>query len=857
MQTRERERRITGPNAGKDSAVGSKVSRPLPAERTPLQGLLGNRTVQTLFHQGSIQAKLRISQPGDADEMEADRIADEVTAIHPDHETHTPSSLPGRSPKSSPMLQRKCDCAGDTKCPKCEEEEIESAKGIHRKAGAAPAKGPGNSSVPKGFLNGLGSGRAIEPAVRKSMESRFGQDFSSVRIHDNPEAADSANAINARAYTCGTDIAFAQGQYAPKTPSGLRLLTHELVHVIQQYGRKDRVSRAPAEQYQTTGINLDPTNVTAISKGNYWVEKISRLFELHQDPRLAKDDEEKDAVLSAVLRVQPPAGFKSEVTELVTIPARKIAGSKPLLYKFKFIPASKTKRAVVEVIFVADDTAAITKPTGTAPAGFTSPGMKLSTVAFPGNDPKGYWNAHPDEQNQVFAWIQNKAPNSFDQVISTKVVTKGKKASTTRETLYKVLGSKDATGNITGLTVTFLGSPRQSTQAPDADYHSKDVMDERLEHAQSTLDPKTKDKLGTVHGISGLPKEEALSVKNAVLQYFENGTRNSEVDAIVPIPDPPKRVFYTFHFHSKAKDGSVEVDVKRIGEEGKEVKLDASRLSLSRVSNFDVLSKDIPKLKDWIHKRYPSVTIEGKDAKEICAHVDKQIRAQASTADWFVKNYGITILNAAQGAERLRKAHSKTFQADFQVSDTTNFTPEELITLESVLETMSDGIIASYKDLKMVRKQKEIDAVKKGKKFVPKIKEDQDAGLSLEEGTERTVIIFDRSHIEDQALFMGGSVGGRTRVESSAAGTFAHELGHIESYVSPSAKVAFDAMVKKEKIETFTWYAASKPASEFFAESFMLFQLDPEWLAANSPKIFNFFDVLSKTGSPPKAGSTP
>jgi hypothetical protein len=58
-------------------------------------------------------------------------------------------------------------------------------------------------------------------------------------------------------------------------------------------------------------------------------------------------------------------------------------------------------------------------------------------------------------------------------------------------------------------------------------------------------------------------------------------------------------------------------------------------------------------------------------------------------------------------------------------------------------------------------------------------------------------------------------------------------------------------MVKKEKLETFTWYAKSDPKEEFFAESFMMFQLDPDWLSANSPKIFHFFDVLTKTGSPP------
>jgi hypothetical protein len=66
------------------------------------------------------------------------------------------------------------------------------------------------------------------------MESRFGQDFSQVRIHTNGTAAGSAESINANAYTYGPNIVFNQGQYQPDTNAGRRLLAHELVHVVQQ-----------------------------------------------------------------------------------------------------------------------------------------------------------------------------------------------------------------------------------------------------------------------------------------------------------------------------------------------------------------------------------------------------------------------------------------------------------------------------------------------------------------------------------------------------------------------------------------------------------------------------------------------
>jgi hypothetical protein len=66
------------------------------------------------------------------------------------------------------------------------------------------------------------------------MESRFGHDFSQVRVHTDARAGASAKAVNALAYTVGRDIVFAAGQYAPGTVSGKKLLAHELTHVLQQ-----------------------------------------------------------------------------------------------------------------------------------------------------------------------------------------------------------------------------------------------------------------------------------------------------------------------------------------------------------------------------------------------------------------------------------------------------------------------------------------------------------------------------------------------------------------------------------------------------------------------------------------------
>jgi hypothetical protein len=68
------------------------------------------------------------------------------------------------------------------------------------------------------------------------MEARLGHDFSRVRVHTDGQAAASAAAVQARAYTAGQQIVFAPGQYAPGTTAGRRLLAHELTHTVQQAG---------------------------------------------------------------------------------------------------------------------------------------------------------------------------------------------------------------------------------------------------------------------------------------------------------------------------------------------------------------------------------------------------------------------------------------------------------------------------------------------------------------------------------------------------------------------------------------------------------------------------------------------
>ncbi|MCU1684331.1 MAG: hypothetical protein JWQ81_5070 [Amycolatopsis sp.] len=85
-------------------------------------------------------------------------------------------------------------------------------------------------------------GEALDEETEAAMTLRFGHDFSQVRVHTDARAAESAEAVGARAYTVGPHVVFGAGQYAPGSAAGQRLLAHELTHVIQQGARPGGVA---------------------------------------------------------------------------------------------------------------------------------------------------------------------------------------------------------------------------------------------------------------------------------------------------------------------------------------------------------------------------------------------------------------------------------------------------------------------------------------------------------------------------------------------------------------------------------------------------------------------------------------
>lgn len=134
-------------------------------------------------------------------------------------------------PARSVLLQRTCTCgqhADGGECASCKQKR----EGLLQRTAvtAAPV-----GAVPPVVHNVLNTpGQPLHAQTRTFMESRFGHDFSNVRVHTDTQAAEAARSVNALAYTVGRDIVFNQGQYRPESGAGKQLLAHELTHVVQQ-----------------------------------------------------------------------------------------------------------------------------------------------------------------------------------------------------------------------------------------------------------------------------------------------------------------------------------------------------------------------------------------------------------------------------------------------------------------------------------------------------------------------------------------------------------------------------------------------------------------------------------------------
>lgn len=222
---------------------GSSADRILQLQRTA-----GNQAVQRLIKSGTLQSKLKISQPNDIYEQEADRVAEQVMRI--------PEPIMQRqSLRVTPLIQRQVSE---------EKEEILQAKDV---AGQSTTITP---SIESSISELQGGGQSLDPATRAFFEPRFGQDLSRIRIHTDTRAANSAKSIGARAYTINQNIIFGTGEFNLSTQTGINLFTHELLHTLQNVATNHKTEGIKSKSRQDDPSEIQARNITdRMAKGEY------------------------------------------------------------------------------------------------------------------------------------------------------------------------------------------------------------------------------------------------------------------------------------------------------------------------------------------------------------------------------------------------------------------------------------------------------------------------------------------------------------------------------------------------------------------------------------------------------------
>ncbi len=215
----------------------SKMS--VPASSSPVAALQtkapttgsGNQPLQRMEEPEEEPEQMKAAQPLQRME-EPEEEPEQMKAAQPLQRMEEPEEEPEQMKAAQP-LQRMEE-------PEEEPEQMKAAQPAQRSIQRKPVQKPSS-----------GSGSSMPGGVRAKMEKSFGTNFSNVSIHTDSVQAKS---IGALAYTQGSNVHFAPGQYDPQSRSGQALLGHELTHVVQQ--RAGRV--AVPQQSKGAPINADP-----------------------------------------------------------------------------------------------------------------------------------------------------------------------------------------------------------------------------------------------------------------------------------------------------------------------------------------------------------------------------------------------------------------------------------------------------------------------------------------------------------------------------------------------------------------------------------------------------------------------
>jgi hypothetical protein len=216
-------------------------------------------------------------------------------------ETPAPAQKPEEKKPESKAVQK-----AETSAPaqKPEEKKPESKAAQKAEAPGGSKRESSMSDVAEQAIATKGSGRAMNPDTRGTLESRMGADLGDVRVHDDAAAQGAASDLDARAFTHQNDIWLGEGE----SDKDVGLMAHETTHVIQQgdsaqrqaIQRKKGGGKTPAAGSDADMDYSGPEGKLSVAQHHLWIPKIkvptfkkgfvTAPFDL---PKKAEDDDER------------------------------------------------------------------------------------------------------------------------------------------------------------------------------------------------------------------------------------------------------------------------------------------------------------------------------------------------------------------------------------------------------------------------------------------------------------------------------------------------------------------------------------------------------------------------------------
>ena len=152
-------------------------------------------------------------------------------------------------------------------------------------------------------------GHLLDTGTRQYFESRFGHDFSRVRVHHDADAHTAAAALGANAFTVGDHVFFASERYAPHGESGRALLAHELAHVVQQrqtgvvavQRQPLRAGPVHAEPISAGPVHAVPVRAGPVQGGAVQAAQVDRINKLVDLFKATSDEKQRLAIAENIL----------------------------------------------------------------------------------------------------------------------------------------------------------------------------------------------------------------------------------------------------------------------------------------------------------------------------------------------------------------------------------------------------------------------------------------------------------------------------------------------------------------------------------------------------------------------------